>query len=110
MGLLGALATANLTLRLFEEKKIYTIFALVIGFGLGFQLSSSFFNHTMSRTLMVIRQADKVPKPMDIDPTDTIENVKKCILKNKDIPLDQQVFVIVQDYDHGIPGLLDLLV
>ena len=64
----------------------------------------------MSRTLMVIRQVDKVPKPMDIDPTDTIENVKKCILKNKDIPLDQQVFVIVQDYDHGIPGLLDVLV
>jgi len=53
---------------------------------------------------------DKVPKPMDIDPTDTIENVKKCILKNKDIPLDQQVFVIVQDYDHGITGLLDVLV
>ena len=59
---------------------------------------------------MVIRQVDKVPKPMDIDPTDTIENVKKCILENKGIPLDQQVFVIVQDYDHGIPGLLDVLV
>ena len=110
MGLLGALATANLTLRLFEEKKIYTTFALFIGFGLGFQLSSSLFNHTMSRKLMVIRQVDKVPKPMDVDPTDTIENVKKCILKNKGIPLDQQVFVIVQDYDHGIPGLLDILV
>ena len=109
VGFLGTLLSANLSLRLFEEKKTFTIASMFIGFCLGYQLSASVFNNMLSKSVTVLGKADKFPQSVDINLSETVEDIRKNILKKKDIPIEDQIFIIVQDYDHGLRGLLELM-
>ena len=109
VGFLGTLLSANLSLRLFEEKKTYTIVSMFIGFCLGYQLSASVFNYTLSKSVTVLGKADKFPQGVDINLSETVEDLRNNILKKKDIPIEDQIFIVAQDYDHGVRGLLELM-